>query len=83
MVTPIIREANHNVAVAMSDASNSLTAELKSYIEALKSIFKYHSLIEMSINEYQNFEKFERTSSIKVQIDYSNPSNIVTIDQYR
>jgi hypothetical protein len=74
-ISPIIREANHNTTQKVTQGGDSLTPEFKANIEALESLFKYHRLLELSLQEFENYDVFEKKSNIKVQIDYKNSPN--------
>lgn len=39
-------------------------------LEALKSLYKYYRLIEMNMNEFQDYEYFNRHSNISVLKNY-------------
>lgn len=67
--------------MTLSEVPDPLTNELKANIEVLKSLFKYYTLIQLSMNEFENYENFEKKSDIKVQIDYRSAPN-VTIEQF-
>ena len=70
-----LREANHNTTIKVNLAEEGLTSELKGNIEAIQALHKYYKLIELSLSEYENFDLFEKKSSIKIQIDYKNSQN--------
>ena len=46
-----------------------------SSIEALKSLFKYYQLINLTLGHFNNFLAFEKQSSIRVLTDYSTCNN--------
>lgn len=39
-------------------------------IEALKSLYKYSQLLELSMTHFEDFSYFEGQSEIKVHVDY-------------
>jgi len=45
---------------------------LRGNIEAIQSLHKYYKLLEMALQDYEDFDAFEKKSSVKVQIDYKN-----------
>jgi hypothetical protein len=49
-IAPIIREGNHNLTMALSEVPDPLTVELKANIEVLKSLYKYYTLIQLSMS---------------------------------
>lgn len=52
MLSPVIREANHNTTLAVTEANESLSPELKANMEGLRSLFKYYRLVELSAEDY-------------------------------
>lgn len=72
VVAPMIREANHNTTTALAELNNIPNTDIKGSIEAIRSLHKYYKLVEMSMEDFEDYEIFEKKSCIKVQIDYKN-----------
>lgn len=53
-LAPIIRETNHNTTIAVSE-NEVLSPELKANIEGLRSLFKYYKLVQLSLEDFNNF----------------------------
>lgn len=54
-VSSLMREANHNLTFLTKNVEEPISSELKSGIEALKSLFKYYKLVNLSSKNFENY----------------------------
>jgi hypothetical protein len=80
-IASLIREANHNISAVFLNPSISFSPKIKANIAGLKSLYEYYELIQISLNYFNDYDHFERTSNIKVQIDYQTAPKI-TLEEY-
>jgi hypothetical protein len=69
-LSPLLRECNQNLSTVPQEVREGRGEEGVARLEALRSLYKYYRLVEMSIREYQNYTHFSVYSNITILKNY-------------